>query len=253
MGKFLDRFKRTAENVDERVNRKYAPNNRSRKINSHLKTKVPESIGENMYDGVEEDMEEDFDEERDYEDDGMVSIQPAQKPESFHHYILENQYQELEKSIRGYKDVFNKETREWDTKRKDLHCFTDEEAEDILRLAQSLLATDIKLSFINKESFPVKAMMLFKQIKILFRQIAEYRYGRYSHNKDGTEKKGGYGIEQAMKLQNLKIFVELSERIVANFSRAIQGMENKQTHQSVKGQESLHQSGQDGFENKRYT
>ena len=83
-------------------------------------------------------------------DDYGVGIQPAQKPESFHHFILENKYQDLEKSIRGYKDVYNKNTREWETKRKETHCFTDEEAEEILRTAQSLLATDIKLSFINK-------------------------------------------------------------------------------------------------------
>jgi len=250
MGKFLNKFKGIAEKIDEKANKTYSSNKKSRKINRHLKTKTSEGVGEDIYGGIEDEID-DYDDYDNYEDE--VSIQPAQKPESFHHYILENQYQELEKSIRGYKDVFNNETKEWQTKRKDLHCFTDEEAEDILRLTQSLLATDIKLSFISKEGFPVKAMMLFKQIKTLFRQIAEYRYGRYSHNKDGSEKPGGYGIEQAMKLQNLKIFVELSERIVANFSRAIQGIENKLTHQSVKGQESLQTSGQEGYDNKRYS
>jgi hypothetical protein len=85
-------------------------------------------------------------------------------------------------------------------------------------------------------------MQLFKSIRKLFREIAEYRYGRYSHDKNGNPIPGGYAIEQAMKLQNYKIFTELTERVVANFSRAIQGVENRLTHDSVKGQESL-QSG----------
>lgn len=251
MGKFLDKFRGMGEKIDERANRTYQPKEKKRNLGNHLKMKTPESINTQFYDGIDEDDFDDNDFYDDYRDD--VAIQPAQKPESFHHYILENQYKELEKSIRGYKDVYNKDTREWETKRKDAHCFTDEEAEEILRVAQSLLATDIKLSFINKDVFGNKAMMLFKQLRTLFREIAEYRYGRYSHDKNGNEIDGGYAIEQHMKLQNKKIFLELTERIIANYSRAIQGVENKLTHQSVKGQESLQQSGQDHFENKRYT
>ncbi len=186
-------------------------------------------------------------------DEYGVGIQTAQKPESFHHFILENQYKDLEKSIRGYKDVYNKTTREWETKRKDTHCFTDEEAEEILRTTQSLLATDIKLSFINVDVFGIKAMMLYKRLKQLFREIAEYRYGRYSHHSDGSLKEGGYSIEQAMKLQNLKIFVELTERVVANYSRAIQGIENKLTHQSVSAQESLQSGDRMEDNNRRYS
>lgn len=251
MGKLLDRFKNAAQKIDEKANQSYYPNQKPRKINNHLKHKVPESIDPQFY----EDIDSDFDDTQyDYDDyNDNVAIQPAQKPESFHHYILENQYKELEKSIRGYKDVYNKDRREWETKRKESHCFTDEEAEDILRVAQSLLATDIKLSFINKEVFGNKAMMLFKQLKTLFREIAEYRYGRYSHDKEGREIAGGYAKEQMMKLQNKKIFMELTERIIANYSRAVQGIENRQTHQSVKGQESLQQTNQDNYENKRYT
>jgi hypothetical protein len=255
MGKFLEKFKRSGEKVEE-VGRKIGekannqsqqPRNSQRNIGKRLKEKRPESISEDMYGGVGEDLEDDFDDMDDYglgnqQDDYGVGIQPAQKPESFHHFILENQYKDLEKSIRGYKDVYHKERREWETKRKETHCFTDEEAEEILRMAQSLLATDIKLSFINKEVFGIKAMMLYKRLKQLFRETAEYRYGRYSHNTDGTPKEGGYAIEQAMKLQNLKIFVELTERIVANYSRAIAGVENRLTHQSVSAQESLQSS-----------
>ena len=138
-------------------------------------------------------------------------------------------------------------------KRKDTHCFTDEEAEEILRTAQSLLSTDIKLSFINKEVFGLKAMMLYKRLRQLFREIAEYKYGRYSHDEHGKPKVGGYAREQEMKLQNLKVFVELTERIVANYSRAIQGMENKLTHQSVSAQESLQSTDRLMDKNRRYS
>ena len=48
-----------------------------------------------------------------------------------------------------------------------------------------------------------------------------------------------------MKLQNHKIFLELWTRIQANYSRSIEGSENKQTHQSVRGQESLQSSDND--------
>jgi len=251
MGKFYDRFKKVAEDVDGIANRTYEKKNKAKKFNSRIKQKTTESISANIYDGIEDNLDEfdnqnqdegfnDYDD--DYDDNYGVGITPAQKPESFHHFILENQYKDLEKSIRGYKDVYNKNTREWETKRKDMHCFTDEEAEEILRTAQSLLATDIKLGFINKEVFGIRMMLLYKRIKQLFREIAEYRYGRYSHDANGNHKPGGYAIEQSMKLQNLKIFVELTERIVANYSRSIQGVENKLTHNSVKGQESLQNS-----------
>ena len=268
MGKFFDKFKGvkdTASNVtnkiDEKVQNQYQKRQEPRNYNAHLKQKTQEKISDEIYDGID-DLDQDLDDLdninpnfNQFDDNYGVGIQPAQKPESFHHFILENQYKDLEKSIRGYKDVYNKETREWETKRKITHCFTDEEAEEILRTAQSLLATDIKLSFINKEVFGIKAMMLYKRIKQLFREIAEYRYGRYSHDVEGKPIIGGYAIEGAMKLQNLKIFVELTERIVANYSRAIQGIENKSTHQSVRGQESLQSSDRlkDEMYNRRYS
>lgn len=260
MGKFIDRFKGIGGKIDNRANEYYQRNSsHNRPSNPRLKEKTPESINPDMYAGIDDGFGDPFNNfnpnfpNQGYDDNYGVGIQPAQKPESFHHFILENQYKDLEKSIRGYKDVYNKETREWETKRKQTHCFTDEEAEEILRTAQSLLATDIKLSFINKEVFGMKAMMIYKRIRQLFREIAEYRYGRYSHDEKGNPIPGGYSIEQAMKLQNLKIFVELTERIIANYSRAIAGTENRLTHQSVQGQESL--QSRDNFmdKNRRYS
>jgi hypothetical protein len=218
MVKFFDKFKNagnslanTANKVDEKANDFYQKRQENPKnYNNHLKQKTPESISPDLYDGIDDLDELDYDENYvDELDKYGVGITPAQKPESFHHFILENQYKDLEKSIRGYKDVYNKETREWETKRKETHCFTDEEAEEILRTAQSHLATDIKLSFINKEVFGEMMMALYKRLDELFYSIAEYRYGRYSHDKDGKMIEGGYQKEYEMKLQNRKIFLEL--------------------------------------------
>jgi len=60
-------------------------------------------------------MDDDLD--QDYNDND-VHVQVAQKPESFHHFILENQYKDLERSIRGFKDVFDKDINDWVLKRK---------------------------------------------------------------------------------------------------------------------------------------
>jgi len=219
MGKFLDKIK-----------------NKSSEAIKNQKEKIEDSLNTgNIID--ENDFEEDFNEE-----DFDIGIQPSQKPESFHHFILENQYKDLERSIRGFKDIFNKENQAWVTIRKKTHCFTDEEAEEILRTAQSHLATDIKLGYISKEAFPIMMDAIYKQIAFLFESIAEYRYGRY----------GDYKAQYKAKLQNLKIFLELFSRIQSNYSRAIQGQENKYTHDSVKGQESLQQSGRDEFSDTSY-
>lgn len=251
MGKFFDRFKGVGNKIDKQVN----------KINQDIKSqpqsfrggrireKRPEKMGEGIYEDFDEGFDEDFNDNLNRDDD--VWVQPAQKPESFHHFILENQYKDLERSIRGFKDVFNKDTQQWKTIRKKEHCFTDEEAEEILRTAQSHLATDIKLSLINKEVFGEMMTAIYKRIDELFYSIGEYRYGRYSHNEDGSEIPNGEAIEYKMKLQNRKIFLELWTRIQANYSRAIQGQENRFTHDSVKGQESLQQSGQDGYQMNR--
>ena len=253
MGKFLKKFKRIAEKVDDRAKNTYLKENPNKNYNKHLKHKQKETILDGVYDdSIEDDNFNDFDRMDDYDNYG-VGIQPAQKPESFHHFILENQYKDLEKSIRGYKDVYNKTTREWETKRKSIHCFTDEEAEEILRTAQSHLATDIKLSVIDKSVFGEMMMAIYKRLDELFYSIAEYRYGRYSHNADGKPIEGGYQKEYEMKLQNRKIFLELWSRVQANYSRAIGGSENKATHQSVSAQESLQSSDRLEDRNRRYS
>lgn len=239
MGKFLDKFKGAGKVADEKANEILKQKKAQRKSfrGGKIQSREYQPLGEGIY---EQDGEDEFDE---YDEEGDVYVQPAQKPESFHHFILENQYKDLERSIRGFKDTYDKDKQIWETKRKSEHCFTDEEAEEILRTAQSHLATDIKLSFINKEVFGLMMMAIYAQIDDLFYSIGEYRYGRY-----GNKEK-----QYQMKLQNRKIFLELWSRIQANYSRAIAGSENKATHSSVHGQESLQQSGQDPFENKRYT
>jgi len=235
MGKFLKRLKGLQNGanvvggvvnskVSDRFNRNNNPNNQRYNINKKTNSDFT----------GEEELEEDNSEDDRYDDfNDKVSIQPSQKPESFHHFILENQYKDLERSIRGFKDVFDKDTQSWQLKRKAEHCFTDEEAEDILRTAQSHLATDIKLGRISKDTFGDYMDALYKQLTLIFERIAEYKYGRY----------GSFEIQGAMKSQNLKIFLELWTRIQMNYSRAIGAAENISTHNSVKGQESL-QSGE---------
>jgi hypothetical protein len=245
MGRFLDGFKKGLSKVDTKMQElqdKKVSNNEMANLNQKKFRQQKDNMQNlgNLNDGLSDDdfYGDDFDDFNDMGTRGRgfydeVGVQPAQKPESFHHFILENQYKDLEKSIRGYKDVFDKETNTWKVKRKDVHCFTDEEAEDILRTAQSHLATDIKLGWIRKEVFGLYMDAVYKEVAFLFESIAEYRYGRY----------GDYDTQYNMKLQNQKVFLELWTRIQMNYSRAIDGSENKSTHQSVKGQESL-QSGE---------
>lgn len=233
MGKYINKFKKGFKKIDENLK------------------KISQNDTYGNYEDFEDDLNEyskdknkpfnkNFNDDFNFFDD--VGIQQSQKPESFHHFILENQYRELEKSIRGFKDVYDKETREWRTVRKKEHCFTDEEAEEIVGTAQSHLATDIKLSYISLESFPILMDAIYQEISFLFESIAEYRYGRY----------GSYEKQYEMKLQNHKIFLELFTRIQANYSRAIKGSENKATHESVKGQESLQQIDRDFTKNRGY-
>lgn len=223
MGKFLDRFKNGVNKIEQKVENQKPKSNYNEGAFYDEELDVDNLLGDKNSD--------DKDLDRDLLNNGFtdVGIPPAQKPESFHHFILENQYKDLERSIRGFKEVYNKDTQEWETKRKSEHCFTDEEAEEILRTAQSHLATDIKLGFINKEIFGLMMQTIYDQLEFLFESIAEYRYGRYGN----SEK------QYQMKLQNMKIFLELFTRIQANYSRSIQGTENKYTHDSVRGQESL--------------
>lgn len=224
MGKYLEKFKRGVKKIDKKV-------------------KELSSDNPSMDEDFPEDPDFPEDNPGEYRDDGLfddVGIQPSQKPESFHHFILENQYKDLERSIRGFKDIFDKKTQTWITKRKEQHCFTDEEAEEILRTAQSHLATDVKLGYISKEAFPLYMDAIYKELAFLFESIAEYRYGRYNKfNKHGKLIEVNFEKQYEMKLQNHKIFLELFTRVQANYSRSIQGQENKYTHESVKGQESL--------------
>ena len=204
----------------------------------------------NDFSGEEEFNDETFPGEDGFNDfDDPVAIQPGQKPESFHHFILENQYKDLERSIRGFKDVFDKDINDWVLKRKKEHCFTDEEAEDILRTAQSHLATDIKLGRISKDTFGDYMDALYKQLTLVFERIAEYKYGRYNTFNDAKTKliKVNFETQGAMKSMNLKIFLELWTRIQMNYSRAIGAAENIATHGSVKGQESLQGNGDQDY------
>lgn len=241
MGKYLDKFKRVAHKIDKKI--KEATTDSSPSTEGFSEAYGEDDYGEDIQDIKDDNYNL-------YNDD--VGIQPAQKPESFHHFILENQYKDLERSIRGFKDIYDKDTNKWITKRKKEHCFTDEEAEDILRTAQSHLATDIKLGYISKDAFPLYMDAIYKELAFLFESFAEYRYGRYNTLKNGKVIVE-YELQYKMKLQNHKIFLELFTRVQANYSRAIQGQENKLTHESVKGQESLQQT--DGNFNKirRYT
>tara|TARA_R110002110_G_scaffold70202_2_gene188633 strand:+ start:973 stop:1698 length:726 start_codon:yes stop_codon:yes gene_type:complete len=227
MGKFLNKFKEKskqgAEKVDGMLDR---PINEHENLSGKFKNPDKDLMGD--INDIEDEDDIDFPmSNNDWGDE--VGVRPAQKPESFHHFILQNEYKDLERSIRGLKDVWDKQNQKWITKRKEKHCFTDEEAEDILRLAQSHLATDIKLGRIKKEVFGTYMNALYKEIAMLFESMAEYRYGRY----------GDSNIQYEMKLQNQKIFLELWTRIQANYSRSIEGEENKATHNSVKAQESL--------------
>lgn len=245
MGKYLKNFKDKTQRTGGKLKELEASGkfNRKEKMNErrfHSKKR-------DKLDSTNDDYEEDYNDsderyDDDYINDGEMLIRPTQRPESFYHFILENQYKDLERSIRGLKDVWDKENQKWITKRKELHCFTDEEAEDILRTAQSHLATDVKLGWIKKEIFGDYMNALYKELAFLFESIAEYRYGRY----------GEFDVQHKMKLQNHKIFLELFTRVQANYSRAVNGTENKFTHDSVKGQESLQNTDRDYTKQRGY-
>jgi hypothetical protein len=240
MGKYLEKFKQGAKKIDKKIENISRDKQQKKNFGAY---DTSEGIGDmGNYDNAGEfkdDFGDDIDGHNERDDD--MSIEPAQRPESFHHFILENQYKDLERSIRGFKDVFDKGTNQWKTIRKKEHCFTDEESEEILRTAQSHLATDIKLGRINSDIFGELMNAIYEEIAFIFESIAEYRYGRY----------GSYEKQYEMKLQNHKIFLELFTRIESNYSRAIGGMENKYTHDSVKGQESLRGGDNDSSRDRR--
>lgn len=226
MGKFKDKYNQIKDKTKDKVD--------------ELRVIEKGPIDDDDFDDVKDDDDFSDDKYEDRYDD--VNIQQAQKPESFHHFLLENKHRDLELLIRGYKKVFNKDLNKWETKRNKVHCFTDEESEHILRIAQAYLSTDIKLSYISKANFPLKMMMIFDELEGYFYDIADCKYGRYGNS---TE-------QRFMKLDNLNIFAILMARIEANFSMAIQGQENKHTHSAVKGQESLNNSDRDMSGDKGY-
>jgi len=254
MGRFLNKFKTLPQQSRDKADRvkedykqhKEKKEKKERKENNHY----------GMFDGADEGMNEDDsmfnNQDRDFNDFGgydEMNIQPSQKPESFHHFILENQYKDLERSIRGFKNVYDQKNEKWILIRKEPHCFTDSEAEDILRTAQSHLATDIKLGRISKDTFGDYMDALYKQLTLVFERIAEYKYGRYNTFNDAKTKliKVNFETQGAMKSMNLKIFLELWTRIQMNYSRAIGAAENIATHGSVKGQESLQGNGDQDY------
>lgn len=222
MGKFMEKAKEVGNKISDKAN--------------EFATLEEGPVDDKDFDDIKDDFLDD--------DNYTVDIQQAQKPESFHHFLLSNKYHDLELLIRGYKKVFNKTTNKWETKRKGEHCFLDEEAENIVRMAESHLSPDIKLSYISKSIFPIKMLAIKEQLEEYFYNIADYKYGRY-----GDTKKQFF-----MKQENLSIFVALMERIQANYSMAIQGQENKHTHNAVKGQESLNNSDRDmtGYSGNNY-
>lgn len=248
MARFLERFKSGTKAIDKGVNNlAQQRRDKPRKVSRKIVEQRQQTIGQNIYGEEEEVIEDDFNDPVDDYDAGNdfydANIQKAQKPESFHHFILDNKFQSNEKSIRGYKDVYNKETDKWEVKRKAIHCFTDEEAESIVRMAQAHLGTDIKLAHMSLEAFGHMMNLIYDEFERFFSRIMEYRYGRY----------GSYELQSKMKDENLKILVELYNCVWANYSRAIGGSENKLTHDSVKSQESLQQSGQDDDMRRGYT
>lgn len=223
MGKYLDKFKQGVKKIDDKL------------AGLPVNEKDNFDLGDDFYDDKFQDPFYDR-----YDD---VGIQQSQKPESFHHYILDNKYQDLERSIRGFKEVYDKDTQQWKTIRKKEHCFTDEEAEGIVRFAQGLLSPDIKLARMTTEAFGQMMDLIWEQLENYFYRIAEYRYGRY----------GDYEMQGKMKDENKKILIELYNRVWANYSRSIGGQENNLTHESVKGQESLQSTDKMTDKNRRYS
>jgi len=253
MGKYLDKFKRvgqtgakigvnTGRKIDNFANRQINKSERFRSGKIVDNRPDPRNAGLNNFDELDDDFL-DNSSNQGFDPYGDVHVQVPQKPASFHHFILQNKYQDLEKNIRGYKDVYNKDKQEWEVKRKEQHCFTDEESEEILRTVQSHLATDIKLTFYNKETFGIRFLAVYNEIEFLFKRIMEYRYGRYGDAK----------IQGKMKEQAVKIFVDVITRIEANYLMAIQGLENQRTHEGIRSQESLQGGGDAPFDNRRYS
>lgn len=255
MGRFLDKFKRTGEigrdigvRAGQRIDR-FANQqaNRQQGFNTgRIKDKkIDPNAGMNDFDGLDDNfLDDEVNGDLNHDPYGL-NIRTPQKPASFHHFILENKYKDLEMDIRGYKEVFNKDKGEWEIKRKGEHCFTDEEAEEILAMVQSHLSTDIKLTFYNKETFGIRFLAVMEAISFKFERIMEYQFGRFG---DATK-------QGEMKAKALQILINVITRVEANYLMAVQGMENKRTHEGIQSQESLQGNGMnDNFGmNRRYS
>jgi len=219
MNELKKKIEKTATNI------KYNNNNHDSKF------KIPEEYKEKEYKKNDSKNEDDkFEDDLNFDED-EYRLPIAQKPESFHRYILENDFRTLERQIRGLKDVWDKNEGKYVTKRKESHCFTDEEAESILRLCETHLSSGIKLSIMTKEQYDIKLMGLYQQIETHFREIMEYKFGRFK----------GFNLQLQMKRDAINIFSSVMFNIFANYSRAVEGRENRATHDSVKAQESLQQ------------
>lgn len=233
-GKKIDRFANQQVNRQDRFKSGKIVDNQPDYANA----------GMNNFDALGDDM---FDDNifNDNHDPYGLNIRTPQKPASFHHFILENKYKDLEMDIRGYKEVYNKDQDKWEIKRKGEHCFTDEEAEEILAMVQSHLSTDIKLTFYDKERFGIRFLAVMEAISFKFERIMEYQFGRFG---DATK-------QGEMKAKALQILINVITRVEANYLMAVQGIENKRTHEGIQSQESLQGNGlNDGFGmNRRYS
>jgi len=238
MGTFFKKARNIGRVVDNKANQlSQRKQNKPKPFRSGRIIQQPvKSIGQDMYgdDEFNDEPQDNFQDDPYNDDYGDVNVQTAQKPESFHHFLLDNKFRDLERSIRGYKDVYDKANQKWEVKRKDMHCFTDEESESIIRMVQVHLSADIKLARMSLGAFGGMMNLIYDEINRYFSRISEYRYGRY----------GASEIQGKMKDENLKIQVEVYNSIWANYSRAIEGRENTSTHDSVRGQESW-QGGRD--------
>lgn len=246
---FVDKAKNKLndiQNPKEQINTKRFkdPNNKDNQndlIESSKEDLTHKNFKNNRKNRYLDPFSDDFYDDSNFNED-PVSLYPAQRPESFHFFILENQYQDLERAIRGVKDVWDKENQKWVIKRKKEHCFTDEESEEIVRTAQSHLSSDIKLAIFNSQEYPILLDLIYNQLWVLFKSIMDYRFGRFGNQTKQLE----------MKQQAVNIFTMLTMRIKANYSRAIGGRENSATHDSVKGQESLNQTGKTGYSSGKF-
>lgn len=172
-----------------------------------------------------------------------VGINVSQKPESFHHFLLEDKYKDAEMKIRGFKEIYDKEKQKWVVVRRSVHCFTDEEAEYILRTIQIYLSSSITLGRISREQYGIKIMAIHDEISSVFVNIATYKYCRYVKPE----------VIEEMHIQNHEIFVCAMELIKSNYTRSIDGEENKRTHDKLQHQESLRYGDKDLTKKEGYT